>query len=121
MPLTPRRRCRPPNAAFGSGQLRIGAENINVTTLTASPSIVPAVAVPAANGLPLFAPRFSVGPGAIAEAASTPIASFNSFAAFVTQLTTTFATPTPATHFVARGLYNRTANTFTASSIDVVL
>jgi hypothetical protein len=111
------------NAAFGSGQLRIGAETIDITTLSATPNIVPAVAVPAATtGLPLFNPRFSVGPGAVAEATTpTPIASFITFAAFVAQLNTTFAAPTPATQFVARGLYDRASNTFTASSIDVVL
>jgi hypothetical protein len=110
------------NAAFGSGQLRIGAETIDIKTLTASPSIVPAVAVPAATtGLPLFNPRFSVGPGAISESSTGSITSFVTFAAFVTQLNTTFATPTSATQFVARGLYDRAGNTFTASSIDVVL
>jgi hypothetical protein len=109
------------NAAFGSGQLRIGAETIDITTLSASPTIVPAAPVPAANGLPLFVPVFSVGAGAISESAGAPIQSFNGFGAFVTQLTTTFATPTPATKFVARGLYDRVGNTFTASSIDVVL
>jgi hypothetical protein len=109
------------NAAFGSGQLRIGAETIDITTLGGSPSIVPAVAVPASNGLPLFVPLFSVGAGATAEAAGTPIQSFNGFGPFVTQLTTTLATPTPATKFVARGLYDRASNTFTASTIDVVL
>jgi hypothetical protein len=109
------------NAAFGGGSLRIGAETIDITTLSASPTIVPAVAQPAANGLPLFSPVFSVGPGAISESSTAPILSFNGFAAFVTQLGTTFATPTPATQFVARGFYNRSANTFTASSIDVVL
>ena len=40
---------------------------------------------------------------------------------FVTQLNATFVTPTPATQFVARGMYNRASNTFTASNIDVVL
>ena len=109
------------NAAFGSGQLRVGADAIDITTLAASPTIVPAAPVPAANGLPLFVPLFSVGPGAIAEASTNPINSFNTFAAFVTQLNTTFATPTPATKFVARGLYDPASNTFTASSIDVVL
>ncbi len=110
------------NAAFGSGQLRIGAETVDITTLSASPSVVPAVAAPdPTSGLPLFNPRFSVGAGAISEAAGTPIASFAEFAAFVTQLTTTFATPTPATQFVARGMFDRASNTFTASSIDVVL
>ena len=109
------------NAAFGSGQLRIGAETIDITTLSATPTIVPAAPVPAANGLPLFVPVFSVGAGAIAESAGAPIQSFNGFGAFVTQLTTTLATPTPATKFVARGLYERASNTFTTSSIDVVL
>jgi hypothetical protein len=109
------------NAAFGSGSLRIGADTIDIKTLSVNPTIVPAAAVPASNGLPLFSPVFSVGPGAIAESATASILSFNGFAAYVTQLTTTFATPTPATQFVARGLYNASSNTFTASSIDVVL
>ncbi|HEX3914210.1 MAG TPA: hypothetical protein VHW71_11925 [Steroidobacteraceae bacterium] len=109
------------NAAFASGQLRIGAETVDMTTLPASPSVVPAVAVPAANGLPLFAPVFSVGPGAITEVAINPILSFNGFAGFVSQLSTTFATPTPTTKFVARGFYDRASNVFTASSIDVVI
>jgi hypothetical protein len=110
------------NAAFGSGQLRIGANTINITTLGATPNIVPAVAVPAATtGLPLFNPRFTVGPGANAETTTNPITSFITFAAFVTQLNTTFAAPTPATQLVARGMYDNASNTFTASSIDVVL
>jgi hypothetical protein len=110
------------NAAFGSGQLRVGAETVDITTLSASPNIVPGVAAPdPTSGLPLYNPRFSVGPGAQSEASSTPIASFNTFAAFATQLDTTFAVPTPATQLVARGTYDRASNTFTASSIDVVL
>jgi hypothetical protein len=109
------------NAAFGSGLLRIGAESIDIKTLSATPTVVPAVAQPASNGLPLFSPVFSVGPGAITTSATAAIQSFNGFAAFVTQLTTTFATPTPATQLVARGFYTRSSNTFTASSIDVVL
>jgi len=109
------------NAAFGSGLLRIGAENIDIKTLSATPTVVPAVAQPASNGLPLFSPVFSVGPGAITASTTAAIQSFNGFAAFVTQLTTTFATPTPATQLVARGFYTRSSNTFTASSIDVVL
>jgi hypothetical protein len=110
------------NPAFGSGELRIGADTINITTLSATPNIVPAVAVPAATtGLPLFNPRFTVGPGGNAETPTNPITSFITFGAFVTQLNTTFATPTPATKLVARGMYDNASNTFTASSIDVVL
>jgi hypothetical protein len=109
------------NAAFGSGTLRIGADSVNITTLSASPTIVPAAAAPAANGLPLFSPVFSVGAGATSTNTAASIQSFNGFAAFVTQLTTTLAKPTPATQFVARGFYNPATSTFTASSIDVVL
>jgi hypothetical protein len=111
------------NAAFGSGEIRIGAQSLDITTLSAMPplTIVPAAAVPASNGLPLFEPRFSVGAGAVASLATTPILSFNSFTAFVAQLGTTFATPTPATKFTARGFYNSATNIFTASNIDVVL
>jgi hypothetical protein len=111
------------NAAFGSGEIRIGAQSIDITTLSALPplTIVPAVAVPASNGLPLFTPRFSVGAGAINGVTTAPIQSFNGFAAFVTQLDATFAVPTPATKFTARGFYNSATNIFTASNIDVVL
>ena len=110
------------NAAFGSGSMRIGAESIDIKTLSASPTIVPAVAAAdPKHGLPLFAPVFSVGHGAISGTTTAAIQSFNGFAAFVTQLNTTFATPTPATRFMARGTFDRAANTFTASSIDVVL
>jgi hypothetical protein len=109
------------NAALATEQMRVGGETIDLKTLSASPSIVPAAAAPAANGLPLISPVFSVGAGVSAGTTSAPIQSFNGFAAFVTQLSTTFATPTAATQVVARGLFNRAANTFTASSIDVVL
>jgi hypothetical protein len=110
------------NAAFGTGVLRIGADTVNLTTLSATPTIVSAVAAPdPTSGLPLFMPRFSVGPGALTSVTTNPILSFNTIADFVTQLNTTFATPTPATQFVARGMYDPASNTFTASSIDVVL
>jgi hypothetical protein len=109
------------NASLATEQMRVGGEVVDLKGLSASPTIVPAVAVPAANGLPLFSPIFSFGPGAISESATASIQSYNGFATFVTKLTTALATPTPATQVVARGLFNRASNTFTASSIDVVL
>jgi hypothetical protein len=108
------------NAAFGSGQLRFGANSVDITTLGANPTIVAAAPVPAADGLPLFSPVFSVGSGAVSGTTTASIQSFNEIAAFVTQLNTTLAS-TSATQFVARGFFNPAANTFTASSIDVVL
>ena len=108
------------NAALATEQMRVGAEKIDLKSLSASPTIVPAAAAAAANGLPLFSPVFTVGAGSSAGVPTT-VSSFNGFAAFVAQLNTTFAAPTPATQVVARGLFNRASNTFTASSIDVVL
>jgi hypothetical protein len=113
------------NAAFGSGQILIGAESIDITTLSATPQIVPevptGVPVPPAGAPPVYQPRFSVGHGGSPTVTVNPILSFNGFGAFVTQLNTTFATPTPATKFVASGLYNRASNIFTATRINVVL
>ena len=108
------------NAALATEQMRVGAEKIDLKSLSASPTIVPAAAAAAANGLPLFSPVFTVGAGSSAGVPTT-VSSFNGFAAFVAQLNTTFAAPTPATQVVARGLFDRASNTFTASSIDVVL
>lgn len=108
------------NAALATEQMRIGGETVDLKSLSASPSIVPAAATAAANGLPLFSPVFTVGAGSTSSV-PTIVQSFNGFAAFVTELNTTFAVPTPATLVVARGLFDRASNTFTASSIDVVL
>jgi len=83
--------------------------------------VSPAAPAPASNGLPLFRPRFSVGPGALSGVVTNPVLSFNSFDEFVSQLDNTFATPTPATKFTASGVYNSATNIFTASNIDVVL
>jgi hypothetical protein len=105
------------NAEFASGQIRIGAETLDITTLGGSPQVVPQVAAaPLGAGLvPVFMPLFSVGNPTIG------ISSFNVYSTFVTQVNTTFATPTPATRFTAVGLYNRATNTFSASTINVVL
>jgi hypothetical protein len=109
--------------AFASGQIRVGAEIIDVTTLSATPQVVPLVPPPAAAGLPpLLLPLFSYGIGGTAEATTpVPINCFNSFTEFVTQIGTTLAVPTSATKFVATGLFNRATNTFTASRISVVI
>jgi hypothetical protein len=113
------------NAAFGGGLILIGAESIDITTLGATPQIVPevptGVPTPPPGAPPVFQPRFSVGPGGSAAVTVNPILSFNGFGAFVNQLNTTFATPTPATKFVANGVYNRASNIFTATRINVVL
>jgi hypothetical protein len=45
---------------------------------------------------------------------------FSTFATFTTELKTALAA-TPALQMEARGTYNRATNTFSASSVDVVL
>jgi hypothetical protein len=106
------------NANFSTGVIRIGPESIALTSLAASPQIVPQSGTGAA-GLPaVFTPLFSYGnPLTVAPGG---ISVFSVFSTFATGLTTALAT-TPALQFEARGTYNRTTNTFSASSVNVVL
>jgi hypothetical protein len=105
------------NANYAAGFIRIGSESIDLTSLPASPQIVPAVPPAATPGLPaVYLPLFAVGN----PAATTGISVFNNFSTFATTLTTSIVAASPAVTFVANGLYDRTSNTFTASSIDVV-
>ena len=99
--------------------IRVGPEIIQLKALSASPTIVP-VATPApVAGLPdLFLPLFSIG--GLTATDTTTVASFNSFATFVSHLPTSIVTATPALKFVANGTYNRASNVFTATTIDVV-
>jgi hypothetical protein len=113
-----------------SAQIRVGAEAVDLTTLPASPLIVPQVvptppppikvATPnltAAQLPPTFLPLFCAGN------AANGIGCYNTFSAYVTELQSLL--PDLATRYsvytlTARGSYNRTANTFTAAAIDVV-
>jgi hypothetical protein len=103
------------NATLTAASILIAGETIDMTTLPASPKIVPAAATTdPTSALPLFMPVFSVGSNALG------IESFNTLASFEAQAATSFAT-SPATQFLAHGFYNRALNTFTASRINVVL
>jgi hypothetical protein len=46
---------------------------------------------------------------------------YNSFATFVTKLERAITTAQPVLQMAANGYFDRTTNTFTANSIDVVL
>jgi len=110
-----------------SAQIHIGAETIDLTTLPASPTIVPVsvptpplpntVATTTPTLPPVFLPLFSVGSNA------TSISCFNTFATFVSTLNAAFTAATPASVYsaTARGTYNRATNQFTAAVINVVL
>jgi hypothetical protein len=119
------------NASFSSGVIRIGPESIDITTLPASPQIVPtATPTPVTTQVtnvagsipvtlpPVFLPEYSYGnPAAVAPAG---INVFNVFSTFASGLPAALAA-TPALQFEARGTYNRATNTFNAISVDVVL
>jgi hypothetical protein len=109
------------NASIGTAVIRVGPESIALTTLPASPAftVVPQAGIASSvPGVFLFTPRFSYGdPTAVAPAG---IHVFSAFGTFATDLPTALAT-TPALQMEARGTYNRATNTFSASSVDVVL
>jgi hypothetical protein len=109
------------NASLASAVIRVGPESIALASLPASPAftVVPQTGIASAAGLPpLFTPRFSYGdPTAVAPAG---IHVFSAFGTFATDLTTALAA-TGALQLAANGTYNRATNTFSASSVDVVL
>jgi hypothetical protein len=108
------------NANYRAGVIRIGSESIDLKSLAASPTIVPQPPPAATAGLPsVFLPSFAIG--ALTTTAGTIATTvYNTFSTFVKQLPTAIVAASPALHFVANGTYNRSTNTFTASSIDVV-
>jgi hypothetical protein len=108
------------NANYSAGVIRIGSESVDLKALTASPLITPQAAPAATPGLPpVFLPAFAIG-NLTSTANTIAVTVFNTFPAFVTQVPKSIVAATPALHFVATGTYNRVANTFTASRIDVV-
>jgi hypothetical protein len=118
------------NANYGSGEIRIGPESIDLKSLAASPQVIATVAAAATTATapgtgavpqsltPVFLPEYSFGnPLAVAPAG---ISVFSAFGTFATGLTTALAT-TPAVQLEARGTFDRATNTFTAMSVNVVL
>jgi hypothetical protein len=104
------------NTAYQSGVIRIGPEVITLASLPASPNVVPNLVANcvAGNTQPCI-PLFSVGTTA------SGISSFSSFSQFVTELGSSITAAAPVTQFQASGFYNRTTNTFTANSVNIVL
>jgi hypothetical protein len=107
------------NPNLSAAVIQIGSENFTLSSLAATPQIVPQAGPAPPAGLPaVFQPVFAIGNLSAADA--TAITVTNNFATFATQLPTAIVAATPAYQFVATGVYNRGNNTFTASSIDVV-
>jgi hypothetical protein len=99
------------DAAFSSGVIRVGAESIDITTLAASPHVVPQTATPpTAAGLPsVFIPLFATGSSA------TTVTAVSSWATFESTLGNLASAP--VLKMDARGTYNRATNTFSAATI----
>jgi hypothetical protein len=116
------------NASLGTAVIRVGPESIALASLPVSPvfTVVPQAGIASSvPGIALFTPRFSYGdPTAVAVAgcvtACPGIQVFSSFTTFSNSLTAAFAS-SAALQMEARGTYNRATNTFSASSVDVVL
>jgi hypothetical protein len=105
--------------ALAAAVIRIGSDTIELKSLTANPQIVPEAGAAAPAGLPsTFLPMFAIGN--LSAAATTSVVEFNTFSDFAVQLPKSIVAATPALHLVANGAFNRSANTFTATSIDVV-
>ena len=110
------------NAALSSATIEIGPESFTLASLPSSPVIVP---TPNAT-TQTFAPRYSWGNPVTSTTTTTVTASSvlnltSSFPAFVTGVNAMLSTTEPARQLMARGIYNRTTNTFTATQIDFAL
>jgi hypothetical protein len=109
------------NASIGTAVIRVGPESIALASLPASPAftVVPQTAIASSvPGVFLFTPRFSYGDPTAATPAGIHV--FSAFGTFANDLTTALAT-TGALQMEAHGTYNPATNTFSASSVDVVL
>ena len=107
------------NPNMTAAVIRIGSESIDVKTLAVNPQIVSAPTPAPVAGLPAtFLPSFSIGN--LSGTDIVTVTEFNTFAGFAAQLPKSIVAATPAYHFVATGVFNRSTSTFTASSIDVV-
>jgi Domain of unknown function (DUF4382) len=87
--------------------VRIGPENIDLTTLSTAPTIVPNT---------MGTVNFTIG-----HARSFKAENFSSFASFVTQLSSELTGSVGVIQVSAEGSYDSTTNTFTANSLAILL
>jgi hypothetical protein len=110
------------NAAITAATIQIGSEALVMSSLPSSPVIVPTSNATTET----FAPRYSWGNPYSASTTETVTSTTNlqmssSFSAFVSGVTATLGSVQPAKQLVARGIYDRATNTFTATQIDFAL
>jgi hypothetical protein len=104
-----------------AAQIKIGPEVIDLSGAPAITVVPTALAVTST-----FAPRYSVGDPATATTtptvtSTTAIASYSSFSSWVSKVNSSLSSTTPSVQLAASGIFDRATNTFTATSIDLVL
>ena len=103
--------------------IQIGSESILMSSLPSSPAVVPTALATTQT----FAPRYSWGNPLTSTVTETVTTSTDTlkltsvFSDFVSGVTAMLSTTQPALQLVARGIYDRATNTFTATQIDFAL
>jgi hypothetical protein len=106
-----------------SAVIRIGPESIDLTSLPASPQVVPTT-LPVTS---TFAPQFTVGNPTSSSTtetvltATTTLRVYNTFAGFVAQYRATLDEDNLVRQLEVHGVYNRATNILTATSVNLVL
>ena len=119
------------NAELKSAVVVIGPETIDLTTLTTSLTLLPysAATVPTSSPTSAFGPTYSVGnpvtstitPTNTTTPAPSTLHMYSDFPSFVTEYTSLVSSTNPVLQLTARGVYDSSTNTFTATDLDVVL
>ena len=117
------------STALASAAIQIGPEIVALSSLGSAVTVVPntvpnCVATSKTNPqpcVPLFAFSMVTTAATSTTPALTTIVEYNSFATFMAKLSAAITTAQPMTHLAVNGYYDRTTNTFTANSVDVVL
>jgi hypothetical protein len=110
------------NPRLASAVIRIGPESIALSSLPASPQVVPTTLALTST----FAPRYTVGNPATSSTTETVTSTtslyvYSNYESFVNETNRLLSDANPALQFEARGVFNRAANTFTATTINLVL
>jgi len=120
------------NAALASAVIQVGPESVPLASLTGTLNVVPnpvancVTPVPATSATQPCLTLFSYGPivvpvSATVSTAYNELLEFNTFAGFNTSLKPAISSTELVKNLSATGYFNRSTNTFTANSVDVVL
>jgi hypothetical protein len=117
------------NPQLQTAVMRVGAQSTNLASLAANPEIVPYPQTEAITPASTFAPQYSVGnpitssitPTSTTDVPATALSSFATFFSWVNEVNSTMKSTNLALQFQARGFYNASNNTFTATTINLVL